>query len=116
MSALDTQIDGGHYKDVKIQPIELAYKLGASPAFCKLAKYLSRDKGDKKINLNLGKLPLLIRSIVAWSFAEDGKPIPVNPDTISRLRARYREPILTKIDELQTQAGQFLKNSPMAST
>ena len=51
MSALDTQIEGNHYKNVKIQPIELAYKLGASPAFCKLAKYLSRDKGDKKINL-----------------------------------------------------------------
>ena len=51
MSALDVQIDGQHYKNVKIQPIELAYTLGASPAFCKLAKYLSREKGDKKINL-----------------------------------------------------------------
>jgi len=51
MSALDIQIDGEHYKNVKIQPIELAYKLGASPAFCKLAKYISRQKNDKKINL-----------------------------------------------------------------
>lgn len=51
MSALDTQIQGTHYKNVKIQPIEIAYMLGASPAWCKLAKYLSRDKGDKKINL-----------------------------------------------------------------
>jgi len=51
MSALDVQIDGSHYKNIKIQPIELAYKLGASPAFCKLAKYISRQKNDKKINL-----------------------------------------------------------------
>lgn len=51
MSALDTQIQGTHYKNVKIQPIELAYMLGASPALCKLMKYLSRDKNDKKINL-----------------------------------------------------------------
>ena len=51
MSALDIQIDGEHYKNVKIQPIELAYKLGASPAFCKLAKYISRQKNDKKVNL-----------------------------------------------------------------
>ena len=50
-SALDVQISGNHYKTQKIQPIELVYKLGATPCFCKLAKYLTRDKGDKKINL-----------------------------------------------------------------
>lgn len=50
-SALEIQIDGQHYKNQKIQPIELAYKLGGTPAFCKLAKYLTREKNDKKINL-----------------------------------------------------------------
>lgn len=50
-SALDVQISGNHYKTQKLQPIELVYKLGATPCFCKLAKYLTRDKGDKKINL-----------------------------------------------------------------
>lgn len=50
-SALDIQISGNHYKTQKIQPIELVYKLGATPCFCKLAKYLTRDKGDKKVNL-----------------------------------------------------------------
>ena len=29
----------------------LAYSLNASPCFCKLAKYLTRDKDDKKIQL-----------------------------------------------------------------
>jgi len=50
-SALEVQIDGQHYKNQKIQPIELAYKLGGTPAFCKLAKYLTREKNDKKVNL-----------------------------------------------------------------
>lgn len=50
-SALEIQIDGQHYKNQKIQPIELAYKLGGTPAFCKLAKYLIREKNDKKVNL-----------------------------------------------------------------
>lgn len=52
MSALDTQIDGSHYKVQKIQPIQLAYYVGGTPAFCKLAKYLTRDKGDRKTNLD----------------------------------------------------------------
>lgn len=50
-SALQTQIDGQHYKTQKIQPIELSYMIGGTPAFCKLAKYLTREKIDKKINL-----------------------------------------------------------------
>lgn len=55
MSALDVQIDGQHYKTMKMQPIELAYKLNGSPCFCKLAKYLTRDKGDRLTNLKKAK-------------------------------------------------------------
>ena len=55
MSALDVQISGNHYKVMKIQPIELAYRLHGSPCFCKLAKYLTRDKGDKLKNLKKAK-------------------------------------------------------------
>lgn len=51
-NALSTQIDGTHYKNQKMQPIELAYLVGGTPCFTKLAKYLTRDKGDKIINLN----------------------------------------------------------------
>lgn len=46
-SALDTQIDGNHYKDQKMQPLELAYKVNGSPCFTKLAKYASRRKVDR---------------------------------------------------------------------
>ena len=45
-SALNTQVGGSHYTDQKMQPIELAYKLNATPAFCKVAKYCSRKKDN----------------------------------------------------------------------
>ena len=51
-SALDMQVDGSHYKRLKIQPLELAYLIGATPCFTKLAKYTTRDKGDRIINLD----------------------------------------------------------------
>lgn len=51
MSGLGTQVAGTHYTSMKMQPVELAYKLYATPCFCKLAKYLTRNKGDKLENL-----------------------------------------------------------------
>lgn len=50
-SGLGFQVSGSHYTNMKMQPVELAYRLGATPCFCKLAKYLTRDKGDKSVNL-----------------------------------------------------------------
>ncbi len=55
MSGLGFQCDGTHYTAMKMQPVELAYKLYGTPCFCKLAKYLTRDKGDKLVNLNKAK-------------------------------------------------------------
>ncbi|QOI68016.1 hypothetical protein vecB_078 [Escherichia phage VEcB] len=51
-TALDIQIDGDHYKRMRMQPLELAYLIGATPCFTKLAKYACRNKGDRMINLN----------------------------------------------------------------
>lgn len=51
-NALSVQIDGNHYKEQKIQPLELAYLIGATPCFTKLAKYITRNKGDRMINLD----------------------------------------------------------------
>ena len=50
--ALNIQIDGTHCKRLKMQPLELAYLVGGTPCFTKLAKYLVRDKGDRRINLD----------------------------------------------------------------
>lgn len=48
----DMQVDGSHYTDLKIQPFQLAYAVADGDAgFCKLAKYITRKKGDTTINL-----------------------------------------------------------------
>ena len=52
MSALNMQVAGNHYKNQKIQPIQLAYMLGQTPAFCKVAKYATRIKDDPIQQLN----------------------------------------------------------------
>ena len=52
MSALNKQVAGNHYKVQKIQPIELAYMLGQTPAFCKVCKYATRIKDDPVQQLN----------------------------------------------------------------
>lgn len=52
MSALDKQVAGQHYKNQKVQPIQLAYMLGQTPAFCKVLKYATRIKDDPVQQLN----------------------------------------------------------------
>ena len=49
---LTKQIDGNHYTEQLIQPIEAAYLLNATPCWAKLNKYLTRDKGNKLSNIN----------------------------------------------------------------
>jgi hypothetical protein len=38
--------DGTHYTDMKMQPLELAWRIKATPAFTKVAKYTTRVKDD----------------------------------------------------------------------
>lgn len=53
MEASKMQVDGTHYTDMPMQPIELTYLIGGTPCFCKLAKYGSRIKhSDRTIDLN----------------------------------------------------------------
>jgi hypothetical protein len=71
-NALTMQEDGNHYKVMKIQPIELAYRLNGSPCFCKLAKYLTRDKGDKLTNLRKAKHCIqLEQELLELGFGEE---------------------------------------------
>jgi hypothetical protein len=57
----------------------------------------------------LGRLPLLERCILAWSFTKDGAPVGINSDTISKLRRKYREVLLTKINDLNMESVEFQK-------
>jgi hypothetical protein len=83
MSELNVQVDGDHYNKMKMQTIKLVYKLNASPCFCKLAKYLTREKGDKLINLNKARHCIeLERDLVSkgegnYDFIERGDPSKV---------------------------------------
>ena len=56
MAALDTQIGGDHYKEMGIQPLEAVLAnygyIGLEAAvYCKVLKYMGRDKGSKVENL-----------------------------------------------------------------
>ncbi len=64
---------------------------------------------ETKVEFNLGRLALLERSVVAWSFAED-KPVPVTRENISNLRVKYRAKVLSEIDRLNKEASEFSKN------
>ena len=46
-SALDVQIDGNHYKNMAIQPMEFCMANGLDFATSSAIKYLTRRKGDK---------------------------------------------------------------------
>ena len=51
--ALDTQVGGDHYKKYPVQPIEIMYMYGTTPAIGKVLKYILRYRGKN------GKIDLL---------------------------------------------------------
>lgn len=59
-----------------------------------------------EMDMTIGRITLLERMVVAWSFPE-----PVNPENLSRLRRKYREPTLVRIDELNSQAYDYLRKN-----
>ena len=61
------------------------------------------------VSIELGKLPLMECSIVAWSFTnDDGSPAPINTENISNLRGQYRTKVLSEIDRLTKESRGFL--------
>lgn len=69
-----------------------------------------KSKPEAEVAMVFGKQATLERAIVAWSFQEEGKPVPVTPDNISNLRMKYRTKVLAEIDRLASEAGEFSKN------
>jgi hypothetical protein len=65
-------------------------------------------KNEPKLNIKVGKLPLLERSIIDWSFKDGDKIIPVNNINIGKLKSKYRTKVLQEIDRLNNEAGSFL--------
>lgn len=51
--ALSTQVGGSHYKGIVLQPILLSYAVAnGDSCFTKVAKYVTRDKGANKEDIN----------------------------------------------------------------
>jgi hypothetical protein len=69
------------------------------------------DGKSQKVVLSLGKLAMLERSIVAWSFSGEGKPVPITPENISRLRLKYRSKVLEEINRLNEEAAEFVSKN-----
>lgn len=80
------------------------------------AKAQMQNKPNAEVIIDFGQQPLLEYAIVSWSFLEDGKTTPVTPDNISRLRAKYRNMVISEVDKLYAEARNFSKNSLTAST
>ena len=50
MRALDTQVDGNHYKDMKIQPVEYIIQNNIGYLEGNVIKYISRYKRKNGVN------------------------------------------------------------------
>jgi hypothetical protein len=78
MSALNKQVDGNHYKNQVVQPFELAYLVaGGDAGFCKFVKYLTRDKGDRKVNLEKAIHVTELKAQMVLTFSL--QPIVISP-------------------------------------
>jgi len=70
------------------------------------------EKVKTSVGINPGQLQALEEYIAGWTFTEDGgKVVPVNRENINLLRTRYREMVITWVNELTAQAEAFEKNS-----
>lgn len=72
--ALDTQVGGGHYKDMKIQPVE--YTLANNLGFCEgnVIKYISRYKAKNGVE-DLEKAKHYIDLLINQIQKEDKKNV-----------------------------------------
>jgi len=89
----------GQWVDVKVELTQADQDYIMS----QMAHAVSAEIGAQ-VELRFGQLPLLEKSIVAWSF-----PDPVTKENISRLRQRYRTKVLIEVDRLNTAAMEFAK-------
>lgn len=99
-SGLGFQVSGSHYTNMKIQPVELAYRLGATPCFTKLAKYLTRDKGDKSVNLQKARhcvtLEMDLRDYV-FKFYESDAVLDVTTKEVEDLLCQFTDDSLIRV-------------------
>jgi hypothetical protein len=70
MDARQEQVGGDHYRGLRIQPVELTYMIGGTPAFQNVCKYICRVKeGTAKRFEDLEKAKHFVR-LEAQMFSE----------------------------------------------
>lgn len=71
MSALDTQEGGGHYKDLKIQPVEYIHANGIGFIEGNVIKYITRWRNKNGVE-DLRKAKHFIELLIQLEEAKDG--------------------------------------------
>ncbi len=100
----------GEFVDLKSELSQADSDYIASKMFIATAKVDARNQPEAEVSFAVGKLAALERRIMAWSFSEDGKPLPLTLDNISNLQSKYRSLIIIELNELDKQANEFSKN------
>jgi len=52
MNSLNRQVAGTHYLNITYQPVQLTFDVNGTCTFCKVAKYISREKDDMVEQIN----------------------------------------------------------------
>ena len=101
MSAFDKQVDGNHYKNQVVQPFELAYLVaGGDAGFCKFVKYLTRDKGDRKVNLEKAIHVTELKAQIVLHYGL--QPIVISPQNNKLLQLATDTLDLTEESDFET--------------
>ena len=74
MSALQQQVDGNHYKGLKIQPIEFCYHNGIPSIEASVIKYVVRHR-NKNGKLDIKKAIHLLNILLELEYAEKDSSI-----------------------------------------
>ena len=69
------------------------------------------ENGKQILKAEKGRIPLLERSILDWSFTDGKGKVPITRDTISRLRLKYRSKVLIEVNRLNTEALEFVQKN-----
>lgn len=75
-----------------------------------IMKHLIKVQGGEAI-IEPGQMPLMERAILDWSFTDGKGKVPINRDTISRLKLKYRNKVLAEVNRLNTEALEFVQKN-----
>ena len=96
--ATDSQVDGNHYSKLKIQPMQLAYSINASPCFMNVCKYITREKDAVFIQLNKAKHCIDLEEELIGEYALYGDELDMGGQAVP---VKYYEKITAFADQFE---------------